>query len=192
MIGHVLGKTFFKATGWTYEVAPDALSDPKQVIIGFPHTTNMDTVRAMAFFNILQLPYHILVKQELFKPVFGEVLRGLGCIPVDRQNSKNIVQHMVDEFAQHERFSLAVAPEATRGKDGEKRPIRTGFWHIAKAAHVPIVLLMTDNVRHKGLVLGKIYPSDDMQADLRLIQAAYAKQGIHVELPPDKASTPSN
>jgi len=186
MIAQLLGKTFFKATGWTYEIAPDALSDPKQVLIGFPHTTNMDTVRAMALFNILALPYHILVKQELFKPVLGQLLTGLGCIPVDRKSSKNIVQQMVEEFAQHERFTLVIAPEATRGKNGEKPPIRTGFWQIAKAANVPVVLMLADNERQKGLILGKIYPSDDMQADLQQIQAIYAAQGIHVELPQPK------
>lgn len=186
MIGQTLGKTFFKAIGWTYEIAPDALNDPKQVVIGFPHTTNMDTVRAMALLNILDLPYHILVKQELFKPVLGQVLGGLGCIPVDRKNSKNIVQQMVEEFAQHARFTLVIAPEATRGKNGEKPPIRTGFWQIAKAASVPIVLMLADNQQQKGLILGKIYPSGDMQADLQQIQAIYAEHGIHVELPRTK------
>ena len=183
MIGQLLGKTVFKSIGWTYEIAPDALSDPKQVIIGFPHTTNMDTVRAMALLNILQLPYHILVKQELFKPVLGQLLTGLGCIPVDRKNSKNIVQQMVEEFAKHEHFSLVIAPEATRGKNGEKPPIRTGFWQIAKAANVPIVLMLAANQQQKGLILGKIYPSNHMPADLQQIQAIYAAHGIHVELP---------
>ena len=186
MIAKLLGKTFFQASGWTYEIAPDALSDPKQVVIGFPHTTNMDTVRAMALLNILQLPYHILVKQELFKPVLGQVLTGLGCIPVDRKNSKNIVQQMVEEFAKHERFSLVIAPEATRGKNGEKPPIRTGFWQIAKAANVPIVLMLADNQQNKGLILGKIYPSDDLQADLQKIQSLYANYGIEVVLPVPK------
>lgn len=186
MIGQLIGKTFFKATGWHYEVAADALSDPKQVIIGFPHTTNMDTVRAMALLNILGLPYHILVKQELFKPVLGQLLGGLGCIPVDRKNSKNIVQQMAEEFAKHQRFTLVIAPEATRGKNGEKPPIRTGFWHIAKAANVPIVLMLADNRQQKGVVLGKIYPSEDLNTDLQQIQALYAAQGIEVVLPSNK------
>lgn len=186
MIAKLLGKTFFQATGWTYEIAPDALSDPKQVVIGFPHTTNMDTVRAMALLNILQLPYHILVKQELFKPVLGQVLTGLGCIPVDRNSSKNIVQQMADEFAQHQRFTLVIAPEATRGKNGEKLPIRTGFWQIAKAANVPVVLMLADNQQNKGLILGKIYPSDDLQADLQKIQSIYANYGVEVVLPVPK------
>lgn len=188
MIGQLLGKSFFKASGWTYEVADEALSDPKQVIIGFPHTTNMDTVRAMALLNILQLPYHILVKQELYKPIAGQLLTKLGCIPVDRNNPKNIVQQMVEAFAESERFSLVIAPEATRGKEGEQHPIRTGFWQIAKAANVPIVLMLADNVQQKGRILGKIYPSDDIQIDLLKIQALYSMYGIDVVLPHSKSA----
>lgn len=188
MIGNVLGKTFFRATGWTYEVAAGALDDPKQVIIGFPHTTNLDTVRAMALLNILKLPYHILVKQELFKPVLAQVLTGLGCIPVNRKNSKNIVQQMVQQFAHAERFTLVIAPEATRGKNGAKPAIRTGFWQIAKAANVPIVLMFADNKQQTGRILGKIYPSEDIQADLFSIQAIYAAQGIEVVLPTAKSA----
>lgn len=184
MIAQTLGNAFFQVTGWTYEVAPDALSDPKQVLIGFPHTTNLDTIRAMALLNILGLPYHILVKQELFKPVLGSLLRGLGCIPVDRHSSKNIVQQMVEEFAKHERFTLVIAPEATRSKYSDKPPIRTGFWQIAKAAKVPVVLMLADNVQQTGRILGKIYPSDDIHADLLKIQALYALHGIEVVLPP--------
>ncbi len=183
MIRQLLGKTVFKSIGWTYEVAPDALSDPKQVIIGFPHTTNMDAVRAIALFNILQLPYHLLVKQELFKPIVGRLFSRLGFIPVDRKNSKNIVQQMVEEFAKHDRFSLVIAPEATRSKQSEKPPIRTGFWQIAKAAQVPIVLMLADNTRQQGLILGKIYPSDDIQADLLKIKILYAEHGVDVVLP---------
>lgn len=88
MIRQLLGKTVFKSIGWTYEVAPDALSDPKQVIIGFPHTTNMDAVRAIALFNILQLPYHLLVKQELFKPQGKRTIKAL---PSRQINSRRMV-----------------------------------------------------------------------------------------------------
>ena len=75
---------------------------------------------------------------------------------------------MVEEFAKHDRFSLVIAPEATRSKQSEKPPIRTGFWQIAKAAQVPIVLMLADNTRQQRLILGKIYPSDDIQADLSI------------------------
>ena len=184
MIGPTLGKLAFKMHGWTYEVNPEAVTDPKNVFVGFPHTTNFDTLHAMAILQILQLNFHILVKQEWFRyPFVGSFMKSLGCIPVDREKSKNVVQQMAEEFATHERFTLAIAPEATRGKDGEKRPFRTGFWHIAKAANVPIVLMASDNSKKVGRVFAKVYPSDSMENDLLKIQSLYAEYGIDIILP---------
>ena len=113
----------------------------------------------------------------------GPILKSLGCIPVDREKSKNIVQQMVEVFAKHERFTLAVAPEATRGKNGEKRPIRTGFWHIAKATNVPIVLMLSDNKHKVGRVFAKVYPSDSMENDLQEIKRLYAQYDVEISLP---------
>jgi len=188
MILSTFGKLFFKAEGWTYDVNPDAISDPKNVFIGFPHTTNVDTIHAIAILNILDLNYHIMVKQEWFKyaPV-GNVLKSLGCFPVDRAKSKNIVQQVVEIFEQNERFTLVIAPEATRGKDGEKRPIRTGFWHIAKAANVPIVLVVSDAKNKNCNLFAKIYPTDSIENDLLEIKRLYSAFGVNVELPENLA-----
>jgi len=183
MLAQILGKLVFKLNGWHYEVNPEAISDPKQVMIGFPHTTNFDGIRGIALFKILDLNYHLFVKQELFRFPLGPVLKSLGCIPVDRVKSKNIVQQAVEEFAKNERFSLIVAPEATRTKTGEKPAIRTGFWHIAKAANVPIVLMLSDSTLKMGRIFAKVIPSDSMENDLLEIQRLYAEYGIEVKLP---------
>jgi 1-acyl-sn-glycerol-3-phosphate acyltransferase len=180
MISSALGKLTLKLNGWNFKVNHDVLSDKKQVMIGFPHTSNKDGVVAVATFNVLGLNYHLLVKKELFRFPLGPLLKSLGCIPVDRIKSKNVVQQMVEEFALHDRFSLAVAPEATRGKDGEKRPIRTGFWHIAKATNVPIVLMHADSDAKMAFIFAKVYPSDSMDNDLREIQRLYAERGVEV------------
>lgn len=176
-----LGKTIFKATGWEYEVDPSIL-EKKQVIIGFEHTSNLDTILSLALFEILQLKIHTLIKKELFKGPLKHVLERLGGIPVDRKASKDIVTQMVDLFNQNEQFNLVIAPEATRAKDGEERkPIRTGFWHIAKAANVPIILMYANARTKKGGILGKIYPTD-LQQDLEKIKAMYAEYDIDVKI----------
>ncbi|EFF82786.1 Acyltransferase [Acinetobacter haemolyticus ATCC 19194] len=176
-----LGKTIFKATGWEYEVDPSIL-EKKQVIIGFEHTSNLDTILSLALFEILQLKIHTLIKKELFKGPLKPVLERLGGIPVDRKASKDIVTQMVDLFNQNEQFNLVIAPEATRAKDGEERkPIRTGFWHIAKAANVPIILMYANARTKKGGILGKIHPTD-LQQDLEKIKAMYAEYDIDVKI----------
>ena len=177
----LLGKTIFKATGWEYEVDPNIL-EKKQVIIGFEHTSNLDTILSLALFEILQLKIHTLIKKELFKGPLKPVLERLGGIPVDRKASKDIVTQMVDLFNQNEQFNLVIAPEATRAKDGEERkPIRTGFWHIAKAANVPIILMYANARTKKGGILGKIQPTD-LQQDLEKIKAMYAEYDVDVKI----------
>ncbi len=61
----IIGKSIFKAAGWTYQVDP-AILEQKQVIIGFEHTSNLDTILSLALFEILQLKVHTLIKKELF------------------------------------------------------------------------------------------------------------------------------
>ncbi|ONG42287.1 acyltransferase [Alkanindiges hydrocarboniclasticus] len=180
-----LGKATFKLYGWTYQYDPALLSD-KQVAIGFEHTSNRDAILSLALFQIMGLKIHTLIKKELFKGPLKPLLEALGGIPVDRNASKNIVTQMAQQFADHEKFTLVIAPEATRAKDGETRkPIRTGFWHIAKAANVPIVLMFSDVKTKHGGLLGKIMPTD-LESDLLEIQRYYRTVGIEVLIPERK------
>lgn len=177
----VLGKSIFKATGWEYNVDPTIL-EKKQVIIGFEHTSNLDTILSLALFEILELKVHTLIKKELFKGPLKPILEKLGGIPVDRKSSKDIVTQMVELFNQNESFNLVIAPEATRAKNGEERkPIRSGFWHIAKAANVPIILMYANARTKQGGILGKIYPTN-LQNDLEKIKELYAAFGIDVKI----------
>ncbi|WP_171063434.1 1-acyl-sn-glycerol-3-phosphate acyltransferase [Acinetobacter sp. CIP-A165] len=177
----ILGKSIFKATGWQYNVDPTIL-EKKQVIIGFEHSSNLDTILSLALFEILELKIHTLIKKELFKGPLKPVLKRLGGIAVDRKASKDIVTQMVDLFNQNDSFNLVIAPEATRAKSSqERKPIRTGFWHIAKAANIPIILMYANPRTKQGGILGKIYPAD-LQQDLEQIKALYAEYGIDVKI----------
>lgn len=183
MLNKLLGESAFKLAGWQYHVEPDVLED-KQVIIGFEHTSMMDAVLSIALFQIYDLKVHTLIKKELFKGPFKPLLNAVGGIPVDRKASKDIVTQMVEHFQNNEKFNLVIAPEATRAKQGEARkPIRTGFWHIAKAANVPIVLLYANSKTKQGGILGKIYPTD-LAHDLALIKQLYKdKVGLDIVIP---------
>ena len=183
MLNKFLGESAFKLAGWQYHVKPDVLED-KQVIIGFEHTSMMDAVLSIALFQIYDLKVHTLIKKELFKGPFKPLLNAVGGIPVDRKASKDIVTQMVEHFQNNEKFNLVIAPEATRAKQGEARkPIRTGFWHIAKAANVPIVLLYANSKTKQGGILGKIYPTD-LAHDLALIKQLYKdKVGLDIVIP---------
>ena len=186
MLKNIIGDAAFKVSGWTYKVEENVLED-KQVIVGFEHTSMMDAVLSIALFQIYDLKIHTLIKKELFKGPFKPLLDAVGGIPVDRKSSKDIVSQMVELFEKNDKFNLVIAPEATRAKNGEeRRPIRTGFWHIAKAANVPIVLMYADSKNKRGGILGKIYPTE-INHDLALLKQLYKDNvGLDIVIPEAK------
>ena len=186
MLKKFLGESAFKLAGWQYQVDPNVLEN-KQVIVGFEHTSMMDAVLSLALFQIYDIKIHTLIKKELFKGPLKPILEKIGGIPVDRKSSKDIVSQMVELFEQNEHFNLVIAPEATRAKTGETRkPIRTGFWHIAKAAQVPIVLMYANSQTKQGGILGKIYPTE-INHDLALLKQLYKdKVGLDIIIPEAK------
>lgn len=186
MLKKFIGESAFKLSGWTYEVQQDVL-EKKQVIVGFEHTSMMDAVLSLALFQIYDIKIHTLIKKELFKGPMKPLLDAVGGIPVDRQSNKDIVQQMAEHFAANDEFNLVIAPEATRAKRGEERkPIRTGFWHIAKAAGVPIVLMFANSHTKKGGIFGKIYPTD-LDHDLALLKKLYKENtGLDIIIPEPK------
>ena len=186
MLKKFIGQAAFKLSGWQYEVQPDVLED-KQVIVGFEHTSIMDGVLSIALFNIYNLKIHMLIKKELFKGPMKPVLEALGGIAVDRKARGNVVPQMVQYFNEHEKFNLVIAPEATRAARGEaRRPIRTGFWHIAKAANVPIVCMYANSLTKQGGIFAKIHPTN-LDDDLELLQKLYKEHtGLDIVIPKRK------
>ncbi|WOE32524.1 MULTISPECIES: 1-acyl-sn-glycerol-3-phosphate acyltransferase [unclassified Acinetobacter] len=191
MLKKFIGETAFKLSGWSYHVEKDLL-EKKQVIIGFEHTSMMDSVLSLALFQIYDIKIHTLIKKELFKGPLKPILNIIGGIAVDRKANKDIVAQMVELFATHENFNLVIAPEGTRAKNGENRkPIRTGFWHIAKAANVPIILMYADSKHKAGGIFGKIYPNE-LDQDLALIKQLYLEHvGLEIIIPEPKINSDS-
>lgn len=176
-----IGKSIFKSVGWTYQLDESVFED-KQVVIGFEHTSNLDTILSLALFSIAGIRVHTLIKKELFKGPFKPLLNMVGGIPVDRHSKQDIVGQMANEFAQRKKFTLVIAPEATRAKNNEQRqPIRTGFWHIAKAANVPIVLMYAHAPTKSGGIIGKIHPTN-LNDDLKRIREIYLSLDIDVKI----------
>ena len=171
----------FKSVGWTYTL-DESIFEDKQVVIGFEHTSNLDTILSIALFSMAGVRVHTLIKKDLFKGPFKPLLNMIGGIPVDRHSKQDVVGQMATQFATRDKFTLVIAPEATRAKNGaERKPIRTGFWHIAKSANVPIILMYAHAPSKSGGIIGKIYPSN-LEDDLQLIQETYAKLGIDVKI----------
>lgn len=170
------GRALFKLRGWTFEPLPDYWQD-RQVIIGLPHLEIMDTLMAFAGFAIIRQKGHILVKKEAFGMILGPVLTAMGAIPVDRKAPGGVVGQMVREFACRDVFQLSIVPQGTRSANSTAK-MRTGFWHIARGAEVPIVVWYLDPKAKRTRWLGQLIPSEDLQADLRIIKKLYGDAGL--------------
>ncbi len=174
----LLSKLILRLGGWTIVNRPPAL--PKYVIVGGPHTSNWDFVYGIAARNVLQLPIQYLGKDALFRPPFGWLFRALGGYPVSRTESANRVEMAAKLFETKDQFILALAPEGTRSK---VERLRTGFYHIAKKAGVPIVMVGIDFGPREFRFSEAFWPSDDMEADMAFIVSFFSQcQGKRPEL----------
>ena len=162
---------FLKLTGWKIEgILPPGCH--RSVLIAAPHTSNWDLPYTLMVAFSLRLDIYWMGKEQLFRPPFRSLMRWLGGIPVDRARSTNIVAASVATLRAATRpLQLIVPPEGTRSRT---RFWKTGFYHIAVHAQVPIVMAFMDYKR-KISGLGPVFlPTGDIDADMLAIKAFYA------------------
>jgi 1-acyl-sn-glycerol-3-phosphate acyltransferase len=129
----------FRICGWRIVGEPPALK--KYLIVVAPHTSNWDFMLGLAVRSIQRIPANFLGKIELFRPPHGWIFRWLGGYAVDRKSSTHLVDQIVSIAKKEERFIVAIAPEGTRSKVDKWK---TGFYHIALGAGIPIVMAGVD------------------------------------------------
>jgi 1-acyl-sn-glycerol-3-phosphate acyltransferase len=162
---------YFKLAGWKVEG-----SLPEQarvsVFIAAPHTSNWDLPFTLMAAFALRLDIYWMGKEEIFKPPFRGLMMWLGGVPVRRSQSNNLVAASAQALKDSTRpMQLVVPPEGTRSK---VRYWKTGFYHIAQAAEVPIILSYLD-FGTKRMGLGPVLiPSGDLDADMVKIKTFYA------------------
>ena len=142
----------------------------KYVVIAAPHTSNWDFPLGILAAKAVNLDIYWLGKQALFRWPWGWFFRALGGTPVYREQSLNLSQEMAELFARCEHLVLALAPEGTRKKTDHWK---TGFYYIARAAHVPIVLGYLDHGHKQVGIGGVFYPGNDIEADFNHIRQFY-------------------
>ncbi len=141
----MLAKLFLRLTGWKAEGGKPVES--KFVLIAAPHTSNWDLAYLLAFSAIYDVRVSWMGKHTLFRAPMGSVMRALGGIPVRRERRTNMVDAMAAEFARRDRLALVVPTEGTRGYTAHWK---SGFYHIASKAGVPIVMGFLDYRRRRA------------------------------------------
>ena len=142
------------------------------VVVFYPHTSNWDFPYGLMAKWLVGVHFRFIAKDSLFrKPFLGSWMRRWGGIPVDRSGGTGVIAQLTGEFAANDDFRLVVAPEGTRSRTGRWK---SGFYHLARAANVPVALSFIDYHRRETGVGGYVDLTGDVAADLARIAAFYA------------------
>jgi 1-acyl-sn-glycerol-3-phosphate acyltransferase len=168
MMKRLLSKLLFKLNGW--KIVGPHVYPKKCLVIAAPHTSNWDFFIGRCYAYIIGVKPKYLVKSELFLPVLATFLKWNGGIPVYRKAKNNVVEQAVDMFKNATQFQLGIAPEGTRTQVVRWK---TGFYHIAQIAKVPLLLLTMDYKKKEVGVIAEFMITGDFEKDMLFIQQKY-------------------
>ena len=163
-----LGRVVLRLWQWRFVGALPEI--PKFVIIVAPHTSNWDFPVGVFAMFALDLRIHWFGKDTLFRPPWGWLFRRLDGRPVRRDAPEGVVSEMANIVRAEPQFLLALAPEGTRKAVSQWR---TGFYHIAHAAGVPIVPVWFDWSRREIGIAPPMLTTGDMKADLVALRSYF-------------------
>jgi 1-acyl-sn-glycerol-3-phosphate acyltransferase len=176
-------RSALQAAGWRLQGAFP--NHPKMVMIGAPHTSNMDGVVAILTLTALGLRSGTMIKHSAFKGPLGAILRWFGAIPIDRGRAGGVVNQSVAAFENSERLLLLIAPEGTRTSADEWK---RGFWLIASGAGAPILPAAIDYPKKTVTFGAPLMPTDDYVSDLARLLDFYRIYGTPRH--PQRSSAP--
>ncbi|HIP47787.1 MAG TPA: glycerol acyltransferase [Lutibacter sp.] len=174
----IIGKAVLNVLGWKSNY-PKEFQVEKFVIIAAPHTSNWDLVFALAVFWKMDKPMKYFIKDSFTKPPHGWFFKMMGAIGVDRKKTGNLVHHAAATITKEKHIALMVPAEGTRTK---VKKWKTGFYHIAKKANVPVALGYLDYKNKIAGVGGLVYLTDSFENDMQIIEDFYKNiDGKHPE-----------
>ncbi len=163
-----LSGRILKLLGWT--LIADFPDTDKYVLIAAPHTSNWDFPLGILAARALKLDVRWLGKHTLFRRPFGWFFRALGGVPVQRDQALNLIEQISALFARSDRLIVALAPEGTRSKTDHWK---SGFYHVARAAGVPIAMACLDHGQKQIVLGGTFYPGDDIEGTFDIVREFY-------------------
>ena len=164
-----LGHALLALQRWRFEGEfPD---EPKLLAIVAPHTSNWDFLVGISAVYALGLDVRFLAKHTLFNPWIGWLMRWFGGTPVVREAPQGLVGQVVELFERSPAVFLAVTPSGTRTLG---TPWKSGFYHMAHSAGVPILPIAFDGERRLIRLFSPFRTSGNYDADLPRLLALYA------------------
>jgi 1-acyl-sn-glycerol-3-phosphate acyltransferase len=166
--------------GWNVHFKP--LPGPHGIAVVYPHTSNWDFFVGLLAKWAVGLQFRWLAKDSLFRGPMGVMMRYWGGVAVDRSAPQGAIRRLADNMLEAKWFWLAITPEGTRGY----RPYwKSGFYRIALAGRVPLLLVSIDYGRKIVDVTRTLTLTGDEAADMAAVAAAY--EGVQAKYPKDAA-----
>ena len=130
----------------------------KKLIIAAPHTSNWDFPLAMLVKFGLKMKVKFIGKASLFNPPLGWIMYPLGGIPVNMNPNESLVEARARTFNEADELTIGMSPEGQRVKIDN---FKTGFYHIARMAKIPLVPVILNWAEKKIQFLDLIHIDDD-------------------------------
>ena len=141
------------------------------VICVAPHTSNWDFVVGHLACYSLGRRMHFLMKDAWFRGPLDKLFRRMGGIPVNRATANGLTDYLASRFDSSDNFTLVITPEGTRSANAQWK---TGFYHIAQKADVPLLLAYLDYETKEICVSEPFKLSGDIEADMTAIKNYFA------------------
>ena len=154
--------------GWTLEGAKP--TSARYVLIAAPHTSNWDFPLMLLFAAAFDMKVTWMAKHSLFWPPLGWLMRALGGMPIKRHKNTRTVDAMIEAFSQLEKLVLVVPTEGTRARADYWK---SGFYHIARQADVPIVPSFLDFGSKRGGFGPAMVTTGEVTADMDYFRDFY-------------------
>ena len=187
IIRHVLvlvAKSFLFLKGW--KVIGDPPEEKKYIFIAAPHTSNWDFIFMICIALTKNIDVRWMGKEQLFPKPFKGFMVWLGGISIARSTANNTVTEMVKRFKSVDKMTLLITPEGTRSK---VEKWKTGFYHIALEAKLPIFPCFIDAPSKTCGIIDKFIPTGRIEEDMEKIKNFYrTKTGINPKLGLDKSA----
>jgi 1-acyl-sn-glycerol-3-phosphate acyltransferase len=164
-----LSNFILRLIGWSIRVEPHQTYQ-RCVLIMAPHTSNWDFVIGRLALWAIGVKTSFLIKKEAFFFPLGPLLKKMGGIPVDRNQSKKVVWQVAVLLNKSKEMALVITPEGTRAL---RKEWKKGFYYISSMAEVPIALGYLDYAKKEAGIGGILYPSEDSNSDLAKIYDFY-------------------
>jgi 1-acyl-sn-glycerol-3-phosphate acyltransferase len=160
----------FRLWGWRPEGGPPEDAS-RYVIVAAPHTSNWDFPLLIGFAWMYRVRIAWVGKQSLFRWPFGPFMRRLGGVAVRRDHPEGLVSQLAESLKNGPPRGLVIPAEGSRAW---RENWKSGFYHVAREAGLPVVLSFLDYKRRVGGFGLAFTPTGNIPLDMDAVREFYS------------------